>query len=43
MNGLCPDCKQPWDGRLRCPHCGLQQEDLEAAADLYDRLVKEKK
>ena len=36
--GPCPDCGLPWwDGAPKCPTCGLDVEDLEAASEWMDR------
>lgn len=36
----CPDCTRPWDveRESRCPTCGLDVDDLAAAAEFLDRL-----
>lgn len=37
--GPCPDCGNAWwDGHPKCPACGLDTEDLEAAGEFYDRM-----
>lgn len=33
---ICPDCGEEWGGGPRCEHCGLDIEDLEAAAAFLD-------
>jgi hypothetical protein len=36
--GPCPDCGLPWwDGAPKCPTCGLDIEDLEAASEWMDQ------
>jgi hypothetical protein len=41
VRGNCPDCNHPWGDEPKCPTCGLDIDDLEAAAAFYDRLVSE--
>jgi hypothetical protein len=31
----CPDCGRPWPSGPSCPACGLDIEDVAAAADFY--------
>lgn len=33
---ICPDCKLEWGSGPRCQTCGLDVEDLEAAAAFFD-------